>query len=133
MRLLQAGLVVTAVAASTLSLAGGQSSEEKREAIYQAALQSYSEIVKPGMTRKDVEALLKSRNTPFGQICCVEEGTTFSDLTKIGKEKHPWYCEAHNVHVAIEFVAVESRSSRAIQETDVVKKLTIWHHLEGCL
>jgi hypothetical protein len=33
----------------------GQSAQQKRDAAYQAKLQSYSDVLKPGMTRKEVD------------------------------------------------------------------------------
>jgi len=127
------GLLTLAVAVLALPPVCAQSRKQKREAGYQAVLQDYTEIVKVGATRKEVEELLKSRNTSFGRLCCVEQGTTFSDLIQIGKEKHPWYCGEHAVYIAIEFVAIDRDAPRKINETDVVQKVAIWHHLEGCL
>ncbi len=133
MRKMTLGLLALAFTCLSCLQAGAQSRKQKREAGYQAALQSYAEIVKVGATRKEVEGLLKSRNTSFVRLCCVEEGTTFSDLIQIGKEKHPWYCSEHAVYIAIEFVTIDRDAPPKINETDIVQKVTIWHHLEGCL
>jgi hypothetical protein len=134
-RMQKIALGLSALALTCLSLppACAQSRKLEREAGYQAALHSYTEIVQVGATRKEVEGLLKSRNTSFVRLCCVEEGTTFSDLIQIGKERHPWYCSEHAVYIAIEFVTIDRDSPRKINETDVVQKVTIWHHIEGCL
>ena len=133
MQVMKLGVLILALAALILSPACAQSRKEKREAGYQAALHSYSEIVKVGATRKEVEELLKSKNTSFGRWCCIEKGTTFSDLIQIGKEKHPWFCEAHIVYIAIEFVTIDPNAPTKMNESDVVQKVAIWHHLEGCL
>jgi hypothetical protein len=127
------GLLALAFTCLYCSRVGAQSRKQKREAGYQAVLHSYADMVKVGATRKEVEELLKSRNSSFVRLCCVEEGTTFSDLIQIGKEKHPWYCSEHAVYIAIEFVTIDRDVPTKINETDVVQKVTIWHHLEGCL
>jgi len=40
-------------------------SQQKRNVVYQTALRSYSEVIKPGMTRKEVEDILHARNKVF--------------------------------------------------------------------
>ena len=110
-----------------------QSAQKKREAAYQAKLQAYSEVLKPGMTRKEVEAYLRAKDTAFGQLCCIDKGSAFADLVKIGKEKHPWYCEEHNVYVAFQFSAVEPHKPYEAYDSDTLKQITIFHKLEGCL
>lgn len=110
--------------------------QNKREARYQTALQPYSEMLRPGATRKDAEDYLRAEKTSFGQICCIDEPSTFADLVKIGKEHHPWYCEEHNVYIAFQFAAVTPRTGVPpydASDSDVLKSITIWHHFEGCL
>ena len=48
----------------------GTERKEKREAAYQAKLLSYSDVLKPGMTRKNVEDFLRGKDVAFGQLCC---------------------------------------------------------------
>ena len=133
MQIRNLGLLVLTLTALASSPTCAQSRKQKREARYQVALNSYSDLVKIGASRKEVEAILQSKNTTFSQICCVEPGTAFSDLIAIGKEKHPWYCSTHTVYVAIVYVAVAPNTSRHINENDIVQKLTIWHHLDSCM
>jgi hypothetical protein len=127
------GLLTLAFTCLSCSPAGAQSRKQGREAGYQAVLHSYAEMIKVGATRKEVEALLKSRNTSFVRLCCVKEGTTFSDLIRIGKEKHPWYCSENAVYIAIEFVTVDRDAPTKTNDTDIVQRVVIWHHLDGCL
>jgi hypothetical protein len=112
--------------------ARAQSAKEKREAAYQAKLQSYSDFLKPGMTRKNVEDYLRAKGVAFGQLCCIDERSAYADLVKIGKEKHPWYCEEHNVYIAFQFTAVEPHKSWKAYDSDTLKSITIYHKLEGC-
>ena len=111
----------------------GQNAQQKREAAYQAKLQPYSDVLKPGMTRKSVEDYLRAKSVAFGQLCCVDERSTSADLVKIGKEKHPWYCEEHNVYIAFQFAAVEPHKGWEAYDSDTLKRITIFHKLEGCL
>ena len=114
--------------------AWGQGAKQKREAAYQTALQSYTEALKPGMTRMDVEDYLRAKGASFHQMCCSLERTAFADLVKIGQEKHPWYCSEHNVYIAFQFTAIEAHDVVVrINDSDVLKRITIFHQLEGCL
>jgi len=110
-----------------------QSAKEKREAAYQAKLQYYSDVLKPGMTRKNVEDYLRGKGVAFGQLCCIDEISAFADLVYIGKEKHPWYCEKHNVFIAFQFAAVEPHKGWEAYDSDTLKSITVFHKLEGCL
>jgi hypothetical protein len=113
--------------------ARGQSAKQKREAGYQTKLQSYSDVLKPGMTRKNVEDYLRAKSAAFGQLCCIDERSALADLVKIGKEKHPWYCEEHIVYIAFQFAAVEPHKGWEAYDSDTLKTITIFHKLEGCL
>ncbi len=73
----------------TVCNAAGPNAQKKREAAYQATLQSYSDVLKPGMTRKYVEDYLRSKGVTVQHLCCVDEKSALADLSKIGKEKHP--------------------------------------------
>jgi hypothetical protein len=119
--------LVLLLACAAFSNAWGQSAKQKREAVYQAALQSYSDALKPGMTRKNVEDYFRSKGIAFQQLCCIFKESAFADLVKIGKEKHPWYCSEHNVYVAFRFTAVKP------DESETLKTITVFHRLEGCL
>ena len=105
----------------------------EREARYQSALLSYLEVIKEGMTRKDVEDYLNAHQTAFRQLCCIDERSAFADLVKIGKEHHPWFCEEHNVYVAFQFTAMDPHSPFRADDSDVLKRITIFHHLDGCM
>jgi hypothetical protein len=126
-------LVLIALFATAVSDAQAQSAKQKRENAYQAKLQSYSDALKPGMTRKDVEDYLRAKGTAFRQLCCIDERSAFAELVKIGKDKHPWCCEEHNVYIAFQFAAVEVHKDYQAYDSDMLKKITIFHKLEGCL
>ena len=85
------------------------------------------------MTRKSVEDYLRAKDVTFGHLCCIDKSSVFSDLVKIGKEKHPWYCEEHNVYIAFQFVSVEAQKGFDVLDSDTLKEITIFHKLDGCL
>src|ERR1700680_1500126 len=69
--------------------------KRKREAAYQSVLLSYTQVLKPGVTRKEVEDYLRARNVGFSQMCCVgmrvHPKHSLDDITKIGQEDAPWF------------------------------------------
>ena len=84
------------------------------------------------MTRKEVEDYLKAKSIKFGQICCAEdERSTLADLIRIGQEHAPWFCEEQIVYVAFQFAAVERHKPYKGYDSDTLKKIIIFHHLEG--
>jgi hypothetical protein len=112
-----------------------QSANQKHDAVYQSALQSYSEVLAPGTTRKNVEDYLRAKGVSFfqeGGAVSTDDGA-FADLAKIGKEKHPWYCSEHAVYLAFHFTAVQPPGHSRAPETDALKSITIYHQLEDCL
>jgi hypothetical protein len=121
------------LAIATVCDAAGSNAKKKREAAYQATLQSYSDVLKSGMTRKYVEEYLRSKGVTFQQLCCIGESSAFADLLKIGTEKHTWYCSEHDVYVAFQFVASEPHTLPVAHDTDTLKSITIFQKLEGCL
>jgi hypothetical protein len=127
------GFVLLVLFASGSYDTRGQSAKQKREATYQTKLQSYADVLNTGMTRKNVEDYLRAKGVAFGQLCCIDESSVFSDLVKIGKEKHPWYCEEHNVYIAFQFVSVEPQKGFEAHDSDTLKEITIFHKLDGCL
>jgi hypothetical protein len=100
-----------ASAAAVLSLVAVRSyikstEQQSREAVYESKVRAYSEAFKPGLSRNEVEALLRGRGEGFLQLCCIgEERFAYADLVKIGEEAAPWICSKQDVYVALEFRA----------------------------
>lgn len=113
--------------------------QQRRETGYQAALRSYSEVLKPGMTRKDVEGYLKTKGLLFGQMCCMDfnrKSRSWDDLVKVGEEAPPWYCSRLNIYVGFQFNPYEQPADgfeEAADERDTLEKVQIFRWLEGCL
>ena len=127
--------LVTLAAATSGCAARTKAQRKQREDRYQAALASYAEVLKPGMTRKQVEDWLQAKGISFRQASGTGlEGTgTYADLIKIGHEHHPWYCEADNIYVAINFTKTEPHDSPRAFDSDEVRDLTIFRWFEGCM
>jgi hypothetical protein len=108
---------------------------QQRELAYQLALQSYSEALKPGITRKDVEDYLRGKNKAFSQSCCMEQARSnaWDDLTKIGEERSPWYCSKHNVYIGFAFVGTKPHFVPEAHDSDTLTAVRIFHAMEGCL
>jgi hypothetical protein len=115
--------------------------QKRREATYQSELRSYSQALKPGTKRKEVEDYLRAKNADFSQMCCVETSDsakrhTSDDLAKIGVEEHPWFCSEHFVYVAFRFadhVHVDNGYSFKDDDSDTLTTVSIFHQLGGCL
>jgi hypothetical protein len=110
--------------------------QRRREAAYQVALHSYTQILKPGMIRKEVEGYLRTKNIPFRQMCCVGDFSkrSWDDLTKIGEEDTPWFCSENNVYVAFQFTdRGQHEAMWQANDLDTLKAVTIYRWLEGCL
>jgi hypothetical protein len=92
-RILLSILVLVVVGLLVLGIRHGlkRQARMKREAAYQIALNSYTQVLKPGMTRKEVEDYLHQKNVEFQRMCCVDamelsKRHSWDDLTKIGEE-----------------------------------------------
>jgi len=112
---------------------------KKREAAYQTALRSYTQVLKPGMTRKEVEDYLHGKNVKFQQMCCVDamelsKRHSWDDLTRIGEEDAPWFCGENNVYLAFQFTD-QGQHERwwSANDLDRLKAISIYHWLESCL
>ena len=109
--------------------------ERKRQAEYQMVLKKYSNALKPGMTRPEAESYLQAKKLPFQRMCCVAKPQkAWADLIKIGKEEAPWYCNAYNIYVALEFSTSEPRGVVSdARNCDRLESVTLFPRLEGCL
>ena len=56
-----------------------------------AAVATYSQDLKPGMTRKEVEDYLRANKVQFSQGCCAGSNErSLDDLIEIGTRHFPW-------------------------------------------
>jgi hypothetical protein len=70
-----------------------------------AAVATYSQVLKPGMTRKEVEDYLRANKIQFSQLCCVDGSHkhSFDDLVKIGTLHIPVPCGDTSYYAAFIF------------------------------
>jgi hypothetical protein len=101
--------------------------EAKRESTYQATLRTYSQIIKPGMKRKEVEEYLHSNKIEFVQL-------SLDDLTKIGEDAPTWFCGSSRVYVKFQFISVKPSEPRLkANDGDTLDELKIFHWADNCL
>lgn len=83
----------------------------RRNALYHRALKAYSDVLKPGMRRSEVEKhFIMSKYVSFNRECCVgPKRGTFDDLVEIAHEPEGWFCQEQVVYAAFEFAAVEPK------------------------
>ena len=113
--------------------------QKKREAAYQFSLRSYAQVLKPGMTQKEVERYLQGKNVEFRQTCCVDamelsKKHSWDDLIKIGREDAPWYCSENDVYLAFQFTDQGQHGTWwDANDLDTLKAISVYYRLEGCL
>jgi len=118
-----------------------QRAQRHREVEYRKVLLTYSQVLKAGMTRKQVEDYLSSQHVPFRQMCCITakelSGGVFDhaydDLVKIGQEDSPWFCSENNVYVAFQFFGSKPQALPEAALSDTLRDVSLHQWLEGCL
>ncbi len=132
-----AAVVVVALVLIGIHNARQKRSQQERDVAYQTALRSYSEVIKPGMTRSEVEGLLHARNKVFRQMCCVDIKKpmgVWDDLIKIAQDDPPWICSEKNIYIALQFAGTRPQAAPTSAEpSDTLTAVTLYPHLEGCL
>jgi|ERR1022692_741351 hypothetical protein len=131
--LLIAVVIVSLGLAAAIWAYRSASAKAKREAGYQAALQEYSNDLKPGLARQEVESYLRSRGVRFTQMCCVgQPRDAWADLVKVGEESVSWPCSECYVNIAFEFRATEPHRLRESRNSDVLESVRIFRQFR-CL
>jgi hypothetical protein len=103
----------------------------RRNAQYDRILKTYTEVLKPGMKRSEVEAyLIKSKHVSFKQECCVES-KAWTDLVAIAY-KQGWVCQEEVVNVAFQFAATEPKTNLYVGDPED-RLVGIYLNRPGCL
>jgi hypothetical protein len=114
----------------------------KRESGYQIVLGQYGIELKPGMTREQIERYLQSNGKQFKQMCCVANSkgefvrfdrAGYDDLIKIAEETVPFVCSENNVYIAFEFNPKSQGELPETNPSDILKRVSVFHQLEGCI
>jgi len=75
-------------------------------------------------------------------MCCVANfkgehvslvGAGWDALVKIGEESTPWFCSENNVYIAFEFNPKSHGEQSDTNDSDVLKRVSLFHQLEECL
>lgn len=71
-------------------------------------------------------------------MCCVgikeSSDRAYDDLTKIGQEDAPFFCEENNVYVAFEFASLyKPNGTWSADPSDALKAVKIYRMLDRCL
>jgi hypothetical protein len=100
-----------------------------REYRYGRALKGLSDVLKPGMTRGDVERYARSRNLRLMQSCSGCD--TWTDLIIIGDEKPGWFCEEQYIYAAFDFKAIEPHDWKEGRDSD--RLVRVYPDRSACL
>jgi Na+-transporting NADH:ubiquinone oxidoreductase subunit NqrC len=107
----------------------GTQAQAKREATYQAAVRSYSQVIKPGMKRKEIKDYLRNNKIEFRQVL-------LDDVTQIGQdESTTWFCEKSDVFVKFQFTAFAQLAGQpdVANERDTLDEIKIYRMPGACL
>jgi hypothetical protein len=102
-----------------------------------AAARSYSQVLKPGMTRKDVEDYFRANKVQFFQGCCAESsiGHSLDDYVEIGTQHFPVPCGDTSYYVAFTFNdQTQHRPTWVLQayDLDTLRSITTFHWVDDC-
>jgi hypothetical protein len=101
--------------------------QTKRETTYKAVLHAHTQIINPGMKRKEVEEYPRSNKIEFVQL-------SLDDLTQIGEDEPSWFCGSSRVYVKFQFIGVKPPEPRSkANDEDTLDKLKIFHWADNCL
>jgi hypothetical protein len=96
-------IVLVAAFAWTISLYRETHLRKIRDAQHQVILNSYSNELKPGMTRSEVEDLLHQKNMPFSRVRFGASG--LDDLVTIGREDSTVVCTHNEMDMRLHFTS----------------------------
>src|SRR5262249_61721181 len=90
----------------------------RRNAQYRRILKSYSDGLKPGMKRSEVETyFIMSRYVSFSHGNVKPRGA-YDDIVEIAREKEGWICQEQVVYVVFKFAANEPEREVAANPED---------------
>jgi hypothetical protein len=96
------------------------------------ALDIYSKALQPGMTRKEVEEYLHSKNIRFGRTLTAygeRRESQWADLVEIEEEATCWFCFQEFVSVALEFAPMNPPGLP--EDTDILQRIEIHRVTDG--
>jgi hypothetical protein len=144
---LKVSVIVAAAAVIAFSLWFVQHFRDRHAAVerekgYHNVMAQYKVELKPGMTREQVERHLQTNGKRFRQMCCVAnfkgeyvglDRAGYDDLVKIAEESAPFVCAENNVYIAFEFNPKSQGEVSQTNGSDILKRVSVFHQLEGCI
>jgi hypothetical protein len=106
--------------------------EPRRRLEYQAKLRQFSDALKPGMTRREVDAYLRSKNDTFRYWCCLGGMGAADELVNLRKETEPLHCRQHIVDIALVFESAEPSSTMDARDSDKLASVRLWDRFQSC-
>jgi hypothetical protein len=102
-----------------------------------AAVRSYNQVLKPGMTRKDVEDYFRANNVRFGRGCCAvaSKGLSWDDYVDIGTQHVPLPCGETRYQVAFIFNEQTQHPParyRPADDLDTLRSIINYHWVDDC-
>jgi|ERR1700722_12103833 len=102
-----------------------------------AAVATYSQALKPGMTRKEAEDYFRANKIQFSQECCVGGSNIHSlvDLVKIGTRHLPVPCGDSIYYVAFIFDEQTGHPPERILQADgqdTLQSITTFDRVDDC-
>lgn len=104
-----------------------------------AAVLSYGQVLKPGMTRKDVEDYFRANNVQFFRGCCAvaSHGGTLDDYIEIGTQHvhFPLPCGETRYQVAFIFNEQKQHPPARLQrvdDLDTLQSIINYHWVDDC-
>ena len=116
------GVVIVLALVNIQSFVRAKQKEQQRQASYRAKVDAYRSILKPGISREQVEAYLRQTGAPYQRTCC--EAGVFSDLARIGHEAPGWVCRSWDVYVEFSFASTDEKEAAAAPE-DTLKQISM--------
>jgi hypothetical protein len=75
-------------------------------------------------------------------MCCVAnfkgkyvsfDRAGYDDLVKIAEESVPFICSENNLYIAFEFNPKSQSEPSSTNGSDILKRISVFHQLEGCI
>ena len=126
-------IVVAIAIALTVRTVRKDHRDKARIAGNQQALRTYSQTFRPGISRNQVQDLLRKKETNFFERCCYEERSAFAVLVQVGEEDAPWYCSSWPDFVVFEFTGTQQGALLKPSPEDVLKDIHLASNGEACL
>jgi hypothetical protein len=117
------GIVIVLALGNVQSFVRAKQKEQQRQASYRTKVDVYRSILKPGITRQQVEAYLRQTGAPYQRNCC--EAGVFSDRTPVGHEAPGWVCRSWDVFVEFKFAG---KYQSAAAPEDMLQKVDLFQN-----